>query len=435
MIINQMTDLIGNTPLLKIPAHVTGLKNIDVYAKLEMMNPFGSVKDRTAWGIVKDDLEDIKKNGMKIIENSSGNTAKSLQAIANIHGIKFKLLSALANVREQKEVMQVMGAEIEEIATANDCFDPSDPNDPQYIIQREVAANPGKIYFPSQFTNEKNPSYHEETTAREILEDLGSVDFFFGGLGTTGSSLGITNELKKRNPSFKSIGVTAALNSFIPGIRNLSQMMESNLFQKDLYDVIFPLTDAQAVDGMLKLARECGVLCGPSSGANFQTSLDYLSKIDAEQTERKTAVFIVCDRMEWYISYLRERRPELFGEEEKADSLHAFASEHIDIVPTIAAKDVARWKRENPQGLIIDTRAAQSFQLIAIEGSLNVPQEKFEKWIDGQAPFSQGQQVLIICAIGERSRHYAAYLNGRGVKAYNLEGGIMAWADHQSAAA
>ena len=92
MIVDKMTDLIGNTPMLKIDSAVTGLKNIDLYAKLEMMNPFGSVKDRTAWGMIKDDLEHIKSHNMTIYENSSGNTAKSLQAIAGMHGVKFRLV-------------------------------------------------------------------------------------------------------------------------------------------------------------------------------------------------------------------------------------------------------------------------------------------------------------------------------------------------------
>jgi cysteine synthase B len=191
MIIENMTDLIGNTPMLKISSEVTGLKNIDLYAKLEMLNPFGSVKDRTAWAMIKDDLAEIKAKNMTIYENSSGNTAKSLIAVAGMNGVKFRLVSALQKVEEQKQVMQILGAEIEEIAGASDCFDPSDNNDPQYLIERTARSRPGEVFFPSQFTNPKNPQYHHDTTAEEILNDLGPVDYFFGGLGTTGSSMGI----------------------------------------------------------------------------------------------------------------------------------------------------------------------------------------------------------------------------------------------------
>lgn len=434
MIIEQMTDLIGKTPLLKIPAHVTGLKNVTLYAKLEMMNPFGSVKDRTAWAMVKDDLAAIKSSGKTIYENSSGNTAKSLQAIASLHGIKFRLVSALAKVAEQKEVLQIMGSEIEEIATASDCFDPSDPNDPQYLIERKMAADQNGIYFPSQFTNRKNPDYHEFTTGQEILDDLGSVDYFFGGLGTTGSSLGIATRLKEKNQDCKAIGITAQANNFIPGIRNLTQMMESSLFQKDYYDRILPLTETEAVKGMLTLIRQCAVLCGPSSGANFTAALNYLKEIDDTLKAPRTAVFIVCDRMEWYISYIRERMPELFGGTEIENPLYGFDSSPIDIVRAVEASNLAAWREMNPSAIIIDTRAPQTFQLFKIPGSINVPQDQFESWINGRNPFDETTPVLVVCAIGERSRHYAAYLSSLGAKAYNLSGGILSWRDTALAA-
>lgn len=434
MIVTAMTDLIGNTPMLKIDRSVTGLKNIDLYAKLEMMNPFGSVKDRTAWGMVRDDLEKIKADGTTIYENSSGNTAKSLQAIAGIHGIKFRLVSALAKVDEQKEVLQIQGAEIEEIAGANDCFDPTDENDPQYLIERTAKSNPGKIYFPSQFTNEKNPQYHEETTATEILNDLGKVDYFFGGLGTTGSTLGISRKLSAINPGMETIGITAARNNFIPGIRSLDQMWDSGLFRREAYKNITPITEQQAIDGMLTLTQRCGVLCGISSGANYTAAIEYLRTVDATLSERKAAVFIVCDRMEWYISFLKTRRPEIFGEPEKENALSRFDSSNLTDIPAITPSALAAWQtQENP--VIIDLRAPDSFNLIQIPGSINMPQHLFEKWIDGHNPFPAGQAVLLVCAVGERSRHFAAYLNFLGAKAYNLEGGILNWRDSVSEAA
>lgn len=429
MIINQMTDLIGNTPLLKIPSHVTGLKNIELYAKLEMMNPFGSVKDRTAWAMIKDDLGRLKREGQTVFENSSGNTAKSLQAIASIHGLKFHLVSALSKVEEQKEVLQIMGAGIEEIVGASDCFDTSDPNDPQYIIERRMAAEPDHIYFPSQFTNRKNPDFHEKTTGQEILNDLEHVDYFFGGLGTTGSSLGIGTKLREANPDCRVIGIAAAANHFIPGIRNLGQMMESTLFQQDYYNQVYSLTEQDALSGMMALIRQCAVLCGPSSGANFTAALRYLKDIDAEQVAPQKAVFVVCDRMEWYVSYIRERMPELFGGQVKDNSLSSFDSSDMLIVPSIAAGQIERWKRDHPDRMIIDIRTAQSFDLIRIPGSINMPQEEFAKWIGGANPFEEDISVLLICAVGEQSRHYTAYLSSRGIKAYNLEGGIMAWHD------
>lgn len=429
MIINTMTDLIGNTPLLKLEPTVTGLKNIDVYAKLEMMNPFGSVKDRTAWGMVKDDLAKIKTANMTIYENSSGNTAKSLQAIAGIHGIKFRLVSALAKVEEQKQVLQILGSEIEEIANASDCFDPTDNNDPQFLIERTAKSKPGEVYFPSQFTNEKNPAYHEETTAQEIINDLGSADYFFGGLGTTGSSLGITRKLRQINPELKSFAATAKSNQFIPGIRSHSQMWESGLFKADQYNAIIEIGEQDAIQAMLTLNRRSGVLCGISSGANFACALQTLRIEDQHLTERKTAVFIVCDRMEWYISYLKERQPEIFGESASDMGLAGFEESETNSVEEISADHFEEFQRRQPNLIIVDIRTAQSFAMMNIPGSINMPVPILRSLIDNHNPFPAGSAVMLVCAVGEQSRFYAAYLKTLGCNACNLSGGIMMWAD------
>ncbi|MFA7275576.1 MAG: pyridoxal-phosphate dependent enzyme [Pseudobdellovibrionaceae bacterium] len=433
MIVEQMTDLIGNTPLLKLPVHVTGLRNIDLYVKLEMLNPFGSIKDRTAWGMIKDDLEMIKSKKMSIFENSSGNTAKSLQAIAGIHGIPFRQVSAFSKVEEQKHVMQIMGAEIEEIAGANDCFDPSDNNDPQYLIERTARARPGEVYFPSQFTNPKNPEYHRQTTGQEIVDDLGKVDFFFNGLGTTGSSLGITLRLREENPDLETVAVVPETNHFFPGVRSLSQMWESGIFKREQYKSFLSVTEQEAIDGMLELNRRCGVLCGVTAGASYMGALNYLRKIDGALNVRKTAVFIACDRMEWNISYLRERRPEIFAEPEKEHSLSCFTEESS--VPTdthdITPENFDDFIAADKKTVVVDIRTAQSFQLVCIPMSMNMPLDLFRKWIDGQNPFEERARVVLVCAVGEKSRYYAAYLRSIGCEAYSLKGGIMAWRDIQ----
>lgn len=431
MIIDKMTDLIGNTPLIKIDPEVTGLKNIDLYGKLEMLNPFGSIKDRTAWAMIKDDLAEIKAKNMTIYENSSGNTGKSLQAIAGMYGIKFRLVSALSKVEEQKQVMQILGADIEEIAGASDCFDPSDSYDPQYLIERTARSRPGEIYFTSQFTNQKNPDYHEATTGEEIANDLGLVDFFINGLGTTGSSLGISRRLKREHKDLKTIGIVPKANHFTPGIRSLNQMWESGLFQHNQYDAFLEISEQDAIDGMLTLNRQCGVLCGVSAGANYAGAIKYLKEIDKTLTERKTAVFIVCDRMEWYISYLNERRPEIFSEPVKENSLSKYkddaSNEEFLIEPVALEKFIAQHK----SSIIIDIRAAQSFDLVSIPNSINMPLEIFQKWIDGKNPFHENMIVILVCAVGEKSRYYSGYLRSLGCNSYNLSEGIMGWRDIQ----
>lgn len=426
MIVDSITDLIGNTPLLKIPAEVHGLKNVELYGKMEMMNPFGSVKDRTAWGMIKDDLAMLKERNMTIFENSSGNTAKSLQAIAGLHGLKVRLVTGLGRVQEQKDMILQLGADIEEFAAASDCFDASDPNDPQFLIQKAVQEHPGEIYFPSQFTNEKNPDYHYETTGKEIVDDLGSVDFFYGGLGTTGSSLGINRRLLEANPNTICVGIAAAKHHFIPGIRSLDQMWESGLFQKDNYQETISLKEAEVVDGMLELNRKVGLLCGPSSAANYMGALQHLKELDAGFTgEKKVAVFIVCDRAEWYVSYVRERRPEIFKEESRPGSFIMFDMDDVDTAPQMEPEALNAFMAEK-KPLVIDVRSSMAFGMKSIPGSINIPVGLFEKLIDDADPFPKDRPVLLVCAVGEKTKKHAAYLQQRGYEVYSVKKGMRA---------
>lgn len=429
MICNSITDLIGNTPLLKISAEVHGLKNIDLYAKMELMNPFGSVKDRIAWGIIKDDIDEIQAKGKTIYENSSGNTAKALQVIANMYGVKTRLITYLAKVDGVKEIVRMLGAEIEEVLGGSECFDPNDPNDPQFLIAKMVTDNPEKNYFPSQFTNPKNPDIHYKTTGKEIADDLKKVDYFFGGLGTSGSTLGAARRIRDEgNPDLVAVGVCASKNDFIPGIRSLDQMWESGLFVKENYTDFVYVDSGESVDAMMDLIRGAGLLCGPTSGASYLGAIRYLKKIDADLTERKSAVFIACDRVEWYTDYIRERRPELFGLKMKPDSLRAVEFDQNDnhetcTIPVERAQD---WITEFDP-LIIDVRGNLAYKMTTIPNAINIPWEIFEKMIDAADPFPKSRPILLVCPVGEKTTRYAAYLQTRGYRAFSLEGGILGW--------
>ncbi|GAB5389176.1 MAG: hypothetical protein Alpg2KO_21440 [Alphaproteobacteria bacterium] len=429
MIANHITDLIGNTPLLKLSPEMTGLKNITLYAKLEMMNPFGSVKDRIAWGMIKDDIEDIRAQGQTIFENSSGNTAKALHAIATTYGVPTKLITYMAKVDEVKDVIRLLGAEVEEVLGGSECFDPNDPNDPQYLIERAVKESGGKGYFPSQFTNERNIEVHYQTTGQELADDLGQVDFLIGGLGTSGTTMGAAKRLREDNPDLKCIGVCASKNDFLPGIRSMDQMWESGLFKKDNYDDYVFVDSGEAVDYTMALIRKAGVLCGPTSGANYAGALTYLRKIDEQMDDPKTAVFVVCDRVEWYTSYIRERRPELFGERARPGSLMEFDQQHPNLTAaTTAVKvaDASGWIDANDP-MIIDIRGNLAYKMLTLPGAVNIPSELFEQMINGVTPFPKDRKLLLLCPVGEKTIRYAAYLRSRGMDAWHLDGGILGW--------
>ncbi len=125
----------------------------------------------------------------------------------------------------------------------------------------------------------KNILAHYKTTGEEILQDLGNIDYFFGGLGTTGSARGTAEKLKEKNPSLISIGVVASEDDFIPGIRKESEMWEVGLFDKSFYNSIEITKSEQAIEDMITLIRKVGMMYGPTSGSAFSGILNYFKKI------------------------------------------------------------------------------------------------------------------------------------------------------------
>ncbi len=426
MIYHQITELIGNTPLLRIDPKIHGLVNIDLYAKLEYLNPFGSVKDRVAWGMLKDDLASLQSKQQTVLEMSSGNTAKALQVIASIYGIPFKTITNRIKVTEQKAILKILGAQIEELPGSSDCHDPYDPNDPLVFIQKELKNNGNRYFFTSQYSNPKNIDSHYETTGAELLADLPRIDYLFGGLGTTGSTRGTAMRIQERDKDLQAIGICATKRDYIPGIRNQDEVLEVGLFDPKFYKEIVYTSSQEAVEGMLTLSKRLGVLGGPTSGACYEGALKHLRTIDADFKERKTAVFIVCDRLEWYVSYIRERRPELFGEGVIRDSIESLSFEEVENAPTLVLEESREWIEKN-HPLIIDMRGHQSFHLAHIAGSTNIPESLLRVLVEGTRPFAQSQQLLFVCPRGEQSKKYAAYLTKKGYSAFNLDKGLLGW--------
>ncbi len=427
MIIEKITDLIGNTPLFRIPDEVHGLKNVNLFAKLEMCNPFGSVKDRIAWKLLEEQIPELVSNQKGLIENSSGNTAKAIAAIAGMHKLPFKLVSALVRVQETKDILKLLGVELEEVAGSLNCFDPKDPNDPQYLIQKQVIEAKGKLYFTSQFTNAQNPEVHYETTGAEIAKDLKKVDFLCSGLGTSGSTLGIARRLREDNPDLFCLGITASKNDFIPGIRTIDQIWEAGFFSKSEYSDFCTVESREALSGMMTLVRNCGLLCGPSSGAHYTATVNYLREKSINFNEPKNVVFIVCDRIEWYLSYIKERMPELFAEKVNKNSIFTLFPEEINSAPQLSVEQVEQFL-EDSNPLIVDIRNSFAFQLGTIYGAINIPIEYLEKLLDLKSPFSgYDRDVIFICPIGEQSKRCAAQLTRMGGRGYSLLGGLQNW--------
>ena len=429
MLYKSVTELIGNTPLIEISKKITKLKNINVYAKCELYNPFGSLKDRAGYAMLKDEIHKLKENNMTVIESSSGNTAKALQIICSMNGIPFKTVTNRIKIPETKEILKVAGAEIEELPGLSECPDPTDPNDPVAYIERIVSENSNKYYHTNQYTNLKNPKVHYEHTGKEIYDDLGKVDYFFGTLGTTGSSRGTIEYLLEKNKNLKKIGIIAEKGDTIPGIRNKDEMYEVGIFNKSLYDEIVLVNSDEAIEEMLVLNRKCGILGGPTSGAAFKGTLKYLREIDDKLKEPANAVFIACDRMEWYMSYIKKRRPEIFDSEIKRETIRTLTEEDMKYAKTIDINNSEEWiERNNP--IIIDLRGNLAYKNGHIANAINITDIFFEDLVDNGTPFSKENSVLLVCSIGDKSKKFSSLLNKKGMNVYSLENGMTAWREN-----
>ena len=260
MLYRDITELIGNTPLLRLDPGRHGIDGTEIYAKLEFFNPFGSVKDRIAWGMIRGDLGEITRHGQSLIEASSGNTAKALQVLAAMHGLRLRVLTNRAKVPEVRDMLELLGGDLEEMPGLSECPDPTVPNDVFSAIQALMARRPGEFYHTAQYTNQANVRTHHDTTGKEIADDLGAVDVLFGGLGTTGSTRGAATFLQAANPHLQTIGIVSTKEDFIPGIRSEAELWDVGLFEPAFYTEIIPVRAADAIDAALDLARHHGVL-------------------------------------------------------------------------------------------------------------------------------------------------------------------------------
>ena len=233
--------------------------------------------------------------------------------------------------------------------------------------------------------------------------------------------------MREANRAVRLVGITAGKNDFIPGIRTEDQLLGAGIFDPKLYDELIPVESSSAIDGMLLLIRRCGVLGGPSSGAHMAGSLAYLRKVDGTLTSRATAVTIICDRVEWYLSYLRERRPELFKEKPKASSIFVLSSAEVANAPQVPFREAERWVSDTG-ALVIDSRAPAAFAIGSFPGAVNIPGATLERLLDQRQSFvGQGRAVLFVCPVGDQSRRFAAQLVRLGGRGFSLTGGLMAW--------
>lgn len=434
MVYQSIVEAIGDTPLLRIDPAVHGLKHIELYAKLEYMNPFGSVKDRTAKAILEGALEDAMATGKTVIESSSGNTAKALAVLCSIHGVKYKTFSNRLKVADIRMILQIMGSEIEEFRGVSDCPDFNDPMDPVTRAVEIVKQHPDDYFFADQYFNERNPGVHHDETAKEIVDDLGTVDYFAGFLGTVGTTVGVGRYLRERNADAQVIGIAAEDYNHVPGGRSLSELSDVGFFKNDFYNQILSGTTAQAIDGLLELNRRCGMLCGPTSGLTYHALVTWLRSVDspAPSGRKRTCVFIAADRMESYTAYIKKYRPEIFAQSAAFyPRLSSVTEEAVNAAGGITPEELsARLTGPEAKPLLIDTRGNFAYKVGHVQGSMNIVDQLFTDCIEQGEMFPKNSQIVLICGVGSMSKRYAAFLGAQGYDVTHLEGGVMNWKSH-----
>ncbi|MBZ5721971.1 MAG: cysteine synthase A [Acidobacteriia bacterium] len=295
---DDITQLVGGTPLLQLKRLATP-GSANVYAKLEYLNPGGSVKDRAAIGMIaRAEQEGKLRPGGTIIEATAGNTGIGLALIGVNRGYKVALFVPEKFSEEKVMIMRALGAEVTRTPDAEGM---------QGAIRRanELAASDPNAFMAGQFENSANPDYHYQTTAREIFEQMeGKIDAVVIGAGTAGTFTGIARYVKQRLPKVLAFAVEtqgSVLGGGQPGQHKVEGIGSSFIpknFDSSVCDEVIMVKDPEAFDMVKQLAAREGVLAGSSGGANVFASMQVAKRLGTG----KRVVTMIPDSAERYLS-------------------------------------------------------------------------------------------------------------------------------------
>lgn len=286
----KLHELIGNTPLVELE-HISPKKSVRILGKLEGDNPGGSVKDRTAYGMIEGALQrgEIKR-GDKLVEATSGNTGIALAMIARVMGLNMTLIMPDNSTRERVLAMEAYGAKVILTPAARTI-------EYSRALAEEMSAREG-YHILNQFANPDNYRIHYQTTGPEIWRDTGgTITHFVSAMGTTGTIMGVSRYLKEQNSQVQIVGTQPTDGSCIPGIRRWSPEFLPKIFEPERVDRVLDVSEADARTFTRRLAKEEGILAGMSSGGALSAAVKL-----ATELENGVIVFIVCDRGDRYLS-------------------------------------------------------------------------------------------------------------------------------------
>ena len=283
-------DLVGNTPIVKLE-NISINKKVTIYGKLEGNNPGGSVKDRAAFGMIKGALDRGEiKEGITLIEATSGNTGIALAMIASLFKVPIELIMPENSTRERVLTMQAFGAKV--------ILTPKERSIEGSIDYANAQVAKGGYFMLNQFGNSDNPGMHYKTTGPEIWRDTGgTITHFVSSMGTTGTIMGVSKYLKEKNPAIQIVGCQPTDGSQIPGIRKWPEAYMPKIFDRKRIDRTIEVDEKDARIMTKRLARDEAVFSGLSSGGAVHVAVE-LSK----ELSSGIIVAIICDRGDRYLS-------------------------------------------------------------------------------------------------------------------------------------
>jgi cysteine synthase len=294
------------SPLVRINRLNTAAE-FELYAKLEWFNPFGSIKDRAAWAMLRElELQGKVGRGRGLVEPTSGNTGISLAAMARARGYGLRAIVPNKVPLEKKVLLKIVGADLDVMNDAL-CPAPGLGDGSINLAKTYAKASPDRYVMPNQYENPKNVEAHYQTTGPEIWRQTdGQVTHVFASLGTCGTITGISRFLREKKPEIRIIAVQPTEGHDVPGLRNLSQLDVSKLFDRSLIDDILEIDYELAYRRALELCRAEGLLAGPSSGLIFEGASQIIAR-----DRVGCGVMIFPDSIFKYISSMIKHLPEL----------------------------------------------------------------------------------------------------------------------------